>query len=1090
MLFFLLVMLLSATRESDARPQENSATGNRSEKIRFFENSVRPILVTHCLDCHGSLKQESGLRLDHLAHMLRGGDSGPALIPGKPDRSLLFQAINHTDGLEMPPETRLADQQIRSIRKWILEGATWPEEKVAGDANRWKQHWAFQPVAKPLPPRFPEETLPIQNDIDRFVGKKLLARQLAPSPPATERELVRRTYLDLLGLPPTYEQVKAYLAQPEKERFKNLVDRLLDSPRYGERQARHWMDIARYADNKGYVFFEDKNYPWAYTYRDWLIRAFNEDMPYDQFILRQLAADQFDPLQDRSHLPALGFLTVGAKFVNNVHDQIDDRIDVVTRGLMGLTVTCARCHDHKFDPIPQADYYALYGVFRSCYEPVVLPTFEPEPETAAYRDYQEGLKQRLQKLESFIRDRRQEIMQGARERLGDYLLAVHQRRHHPSTENFMTITDKGSLNPKIISRYETYLNRTRKLDHPVWKAWHALSGLEETEFQKRALPTLEKVLRPGNRIHPLVRTQFVDLAPKSLAEVATAYGQLFQEVARQHKADASQLSQPQRELADILFGKDSPAVLPNILGWGFLDLIPDRPTQGVYQKLITDVENFCKSGPQAPARAMVVLDSDPPFEPYVFLRGNPNRKGISVKRQFLTSLPNTESIRSVFPENRSGRLQLAQAIASRENPLTARVIVNRIWRQHFGEGLVSTPSDFGIQGTEPSHPQLLDWLANWFMDHGWSIKKLHRLIMGSATFQRSSRVSIRQQEADPENRWLSRFRRRRLDFESMRDSLLLTANSLDSRIGGKPFPLFSGFQNRRSLYGFINRMDLPGVLRTFDYPEPAATSGKREQTTVPAQALFFLNHPFVTQCSEKILQRQEIRTAVSVEEKTNAVFRSVFARDANPEELQLVIDYLPAREISRPATAWRYGYGSLDAETGKTGSFKELPYFTGTHWQGGPSLPDPKLNWLYHKNDESHPGASMELCSIRRWVAPRDCTVRIDGLLNHQPTQGNGIRSRIISSRSGTLGSWTVHHSKTRTPVSRLTVKAGDTVDFLSDFNSNISYDQHKWSIVVESIEGKPARWDSVRQFEGPETSAWLTLVQGLLMTNEFLFVD
>lgn len=1061
----------------------------RREKIRFFEKSVRPILLANCSKCHGSEKQESGLRIDHISFLQKGGDSGPAVIPGKPDESLLVKAIEHSD-FEMPPSEELPAHQINAIRKWILDGAHWPTETIATDTKKWKEHWAFQKISTPVPPEIDSKNLHHKNEIDQFILDRIVKQNLAPADRADEFTLVRRAYHDLHGIGPTYLQASKYLADERPDRFEKLIEQLLESPRYGEKQARKWMDIARYADNKGYVFFEDKNYPWAYTYRDWLIRSFNDDMPFDEFIGNQLAADQIATKNNNSNLPALGFLTVGAKFVNNVHDQIDDRIDVVMRGMMGLTVSCARCHDHKFDPVPQSDYYALYGVFRSCYEPVVLPTFEAEPTTTEYLEYKKGLNERLQELEQFIEAQRKQIMDGARSRISEYLMAVHQRRHHPPTENFMTITDKGSLIPKVISRYEIYLTKTAKNEDPIWSIWHALSALDDRQFPEQADIVLREKLKSQPGINSVVRKQFSSISPKSMQSVADVYGDIFKQVSEQYQRDPSTLNEDQLALANVLFGKNSPAVLPSILGWGFLDLIPDRPTQAAYEKLLKDVEKFCKSGPHAPPRAMVVLDSDEPFQPYVFLRGNPSRKGKSIKRGFLTEIPNSSKFKTEFPNDQSGRLQLARSIASKDNPLTARVIVNRIWMQHFGKGLVETPSDFGLQGAKPTHPELLDWLSTWFINNGWSIKKLHKLIMSSATYQRSSELVLENLDSDPENKLLTRFNRRRLDFESMRDSMLISTGTIDTKIGGKSFELFNGFNTRRSLYGFINRMDLPGVLRTFDYPEPAATSAQREQTTVPAQALFFLNHPFVVQCAERILERNEIETAKSRAEKTKAIYRAVLGRDPNENELRIAMQFIPEESTAQPASVWRYGYGSYDAKTGNTKSFRELTHFTGTHWQGGKQLPDPKLNWLFHKKDESHPGASMDLCSIRRWVAPQDCTVNIRGMLSHEPTQGNGVNSKVISSRGGILGSWTVHHSKTETNIPGISVKAGDTIDFVSDFNSEIAYDQHKWSVLIETTEKAPTKWDSVKQFSGPKNSAWVNFAHALLMTNEFMFID
>ncbi len=346
------------------------------EAVEFFEKQVRPVLAEHCLECHGPKKQESGLRLDSRAAVLKGGDSGPAIVLGKPDESFLIEAIRHDGEVRMPPAGPLSATAVEALTAWIAQGVAWPEAAMPGDTvdpqAAAARHWAFQPVRRPAVPVLEEDDWS-QSPIDRFVLQKLRAQGLSPAPRAARETLLRRVTFDLIGLPPTPEELAAFLADDSADAYARLVDRLLASPHFGERWGRHWLDVARYADNKGYVFFEDAKFPWAYAYRDYVVRAFNDDLPYDRFVREQLAADQLDLGDERWRLAAMGFLTIGNRFMNNVHDVLDDRIDVVTRGLLGLTVTCARCHDHKFDPVPQADYYSLYGVFRSSVEPTLPP---------------------------------------------------------------------------------------------------------------------------------------------------------------------------------------------------------------------------------------------------------------------------------------------------------------------------------------------------------------------------------------------------------------------------------------------------------------------------------------------------------------------------------------------------------------------------------------------------------------------------------------------------------------------------------------------------------------------------------------------
>ncbi|HKB04394.1 MAG TPA: DUF1549 domain-containing protein, partial [Gemmataceae bacterium] len=333
----------------------------------FFEKLVRPVLAEHCWSCHGPKKQTAGLRLDSRAAILKGGESGPAIDYKEPTKSRLLAAIRREGELKMPPKAALPVPAVEALTDWVRRGAPWPEVAANGESADWQTHWAFQPVRSPMPPVQPDDTWS-RSPIDRFVWKKLRDKGRAPSVEADKLVLIRRLTYDLTGLPPTPEEIAAFLADTSPQSYERLVSRLLDSPAYGEHWARMWLDVTRYADTKGYVFFEESAYPWAYTYRDYVIEAFNQDLPYDRFVLEQLAADRLGG-EARRPLRALGYLTVGGHFMNNTHDIIDDRIDVVTRGLMGLTVTCARCHDHKFDPIPTQDYYGLYGVFASCEEP-------------------------------------------------------------------------------------------------------------------------------------------------------------------------------------------------------------------------------------------------------------------------------------------------------------------------------------------------------------------------------------------------------------------------------------------------------------------------------------------------------------------------------------------------------------------------------------------------------------------------------------------------------------------------------------------------------------------------------------------------
>ncbi len=918
----------------------------------WFEKQVRPLLAEHCWSCHGEKKQRSGLRLDSRAGLLKGGENGPVVKPGDPDASRLLQAVRRDGDLKMPPKGRLNLEQVEALAAWIKMGAPWPDThglQPVGVGNP-ATHWAFQPLRDPPLPRVNNASW-VKTPVDSFILAKLEEKGLSPSRPADRRTLIRRAAFDLIGLPPTPEEVAAFEADTSPDAFAKVVDRLLASPHYGERWGRHWLDVARYADTKGYVFFEDANLPWAYTYRDYVIHAFNEDLPYDRFILEQLAADlllkdeggrmkdearQTDvnhpssfilhPLNRRS-LRALGFLTLGSRFMSNQHDILDDRIDVVTRGLMGLTVSCARCHDHKYDPIPSKDYYSLYGVFAGSVEPIVPPLFADPPATEAYRKFQAELEERERKLSAFVRQKHFELIAGARQRAGDYLLAAHALQGQPRTDDFMLLADGNDLNPKMILRWQVFLEETRKPRHPVFAPWHAFAELERSSAGASPSPFAEKARQlaaklPSQPIHPLVAKAFAERPPESMADVARRYGELLAEAERQWQkllVDAwvrtaglvlpsfmpQKLSDPAwEELRQVLYGPDTPPDLA-MIPFGDLDLLPDRPAQAELQKLRKAVEEWRVSGPGAPARAMALEELATSYQPRVFRRGNPNNLGEPVPRQFLAVLAREK--RKPF-EHGSGRLELARAIVERNNPLTARVIVNRVWLHHFGQGLVRTPSDFGLRSEPPTHPELLDHLAAWFMDNGWSLKKLHRHIMLSATYQQVSTPKraagfIPAERIDPENTLLWRMNRRRLDFESTRDALLAVSGRLNRTIGGPSVKdSLAANGNRRSLYSHLDRLNVPGLLRTFDFPNPDATSPQRDQTTVPPQALFLMNHPFVIDSARALLKRPEIAKERTMTRRVVELHRLLYGREPKLEELALAEEYL--QDAGQNDAAW------------------------------------------------------------------------------------------------------------------------------------------------------------------------------------------
>ena len=915
------------------------------EAEAFFESKVRPILVEHCVGCHGPKKQEAGLRLDSAAGLRKGSDNGPVVVPGDVEQSKLIEAIRHSGETKMPPKGKLSDLAIETLTTWVKRGAIWP--KNAGDLGdvesiqqRSKTHWAFQPVMKPAVPELKSQISNlkprISDEVDAFVLARLEAAGLKPSAPADRRTLIRRATFDLHGLPPTPDEVAAFDVDQSPNAFEKVVNRLLASPRYGERWARHWLDVARYADTKGYVRLKDNpNYPCSWTYRDYVIRAFNEDLPFDQFVVQQLAADQLKLGDDPRPLAAMGFLTLGQRFINSQHDIIDDRIDVVTRGLLGLTVSCARCHDHKFDAVPTRDYYSLHGVFASSLEPHVPPLILPPSERSRHEAYLKELQRRTEQLQQFMQTQQSKLETSARQRVAEYLLAAQKEKVQENFLAVMFLIDASKdLNPVMTQRWGQLLEQTRKRHHPVLAAWHALASLPSSnpdEFAAKARELIAKwrgATIPKQRINPVVVHALADNPPNNLADVAARLGELFHQAEARWretvKADpaAKQLSDADwEELRRLVFGEEAPSVIALADVEEFLFV--DTTTQNQLHDQQRQVEDWVASAGAAP-HAHVLVEAAVPVAARVFVRGNAANPGAIVPRQFLEVL--TRGERQPF-QHGSGRLELARAIVDRHNPLTARVLVNRVWLHHFGAGLVRTPSDFGLRGEPPTHPELLDHLAWQFIADGWSIKSLHRRIMLSATWQQASDVaevarlrepsidralaSSATDQVDPENKLLSHMNRRRLDWESLRDSLLAVTGKLDLTMGGPAVNQTAPpFSDRRSVYGFIDRQNLPSVLRAFDFAPPDISSPQRHLTTVPQQALFLMNSPFMQEQARNLAARPDLARIESIEQRIDVVHRFLFARAAEVEEIALGKKFVGTQdsktvEASPQLTRWQ-----------------------------------------------------------------------------------------------------------------------------------------------------------------------------------------
>ncbi|HEX4129983.1 MAG TPA: PSD1 and planctomycete cytochrome C domain-containing protein [Pirellulales bacterium] len=736
------------------------ATEIPSQHLEFFEKQVRPLLAEHCYECH-SVKAKAlkgGLRLDSRAAVIQGGDSGEAIVPKEPEKSNLIQAIRWQTS-EMPPTGKLRDEQIAVLVKWVELGAPWPEEANQPAPSAAKtydfkklrvEHWAWRSVERPAVPEAADAAW-TKNAIDHFVLARLDAAGLQPSPPAEPAVLIRRVSLDLTGLPPTPEEIEQFQNACDHDRdaaIAALVDRLLESPHYGERWGRHWLDVARYSDGFG-GFLDSAALPNAWRYRDWVIAALNSDMPYDDFVRYQIAGDLLD---QENHAVATGFLALGPTYISDGGDPeaiaqaksetLDDRVDTITRGLMAMTVACARCHDHRFDPYPQSDYYSLAGVFNNT-SGREFPLAKPDD----VRRYDDAMKP-VKELDRKISKLKEEIRADGR---------------RPNDEESARI-----------------------------RAWE-----KERDGFKKAVPPK----------YPFAHT-----------------------------------------IADSGTGDMNIAIRGNLL----------RP------------------GPIAPRRFLKIIAGD---DPPPFTRG-------------------------------SGRLDLAEAIVDPKNPLTPRVIVNRVWQQHFGYGLVRTPSNFGALGEKPSHPELLDWLAAKLTERGkndfaWSLKRLHRLIVTSATYQQASVPNEAAMNVDGDNRLLWRMNPRRLDVEAWRDSLLSATGELDTMTGG-PSVDDIGSSRRRTLYASVSRngdkFSSDTFLRLFDFPVPRATNEGRTTSIVPQQSLFMMNSKFMVKRAKALIDRLA-KEANADAARIERAYRLLYGRAPTAEERDLGLEFLaqgaqPGSEIS------------------------------------------------------------------------------------------------------------------------------------------------------------------------------------------------
>ncbi len=881
-----------------------------AEQLDFFEKKIRPILTESCYKCHSveAGKSKGGLTLDSREATQKGGEGGPAVTPGDPSKSLLITAIQYTDkDLQMPPKKdgkKLPDEQIADLVAWVKMGAPDPRvgkahKKLTGLSAEARAHWAYQPVKKPAIPAVKNRAW-CATPVDAFILQKIEAQGMVPSPPADKETLLRRATYDLIGLPPTPKEIEAFLLDQSPGAFAKVVDRLLASPHYGERWGRFWLDSARYADTSGdraNNMAGDYRFPYAWTYRDYVIRSFNEDKPYDRFVMEQLAADKLPDLKDPRDLAALGFITVGDR-TGNTNDVINDRIDTVSKGFLGMTVACARCHDHKFDPIPTKDYYALHGIFNSIEEPKEKPVI-----SYAKSDVAIEFQTKMAKLEDTNRDIYYRVVDEKnaefRQKASAYLRAWY-------------LTRRGATEAEQLEA--TKVQTEEKLDRDITQAIGGAIGRNDELFAPiHAFQDgkWDQVVTPANKkLNAIVAAGLTGGKPSSFDGLADAYERIFMSV--DSKAHGFvKLNSAVKGMNDTLTGVEpginalasvplhiSPAnylstdnLRREIDGW------PQGPRNGSGW-VFAQMNELKLTNGGSDARAMVVNDVRTPTDTAVFIRGQAGVRGDIVPRRFLEVLSGGNP--KPFKIG-SGRLELAQAIASKSNPLTARVIVNRVWLHHFGEGFVRTPDDLGTMSEAPSHPELIDYLSSYLMDQGWSLKKLHKLIMLSKVYQNSSHTIKAYEQLDPDNRLLWRANVRRLDFEAMRDSLLVFSGKLDSEVGGQPVNITDEpYSNRRTVYGYIDRGNLPELMAHFDFSNPEAPNSKRATTIVPQQALFLMNSPLAIDVARSVLARPEVQNSRDNLNRVFNIYRILFQRSPSPSEIDLALQFVGTEVKDQP----------------------------------------------------------------------------------------------------------------------------------------------------------------------------------------------
>ena len=910
----------------------------------FFESKIRPILANNCYSCHTATAM-GGLRLDGPEGLTRGGKHGPLLTPGDPEKSALILAVRQTDAnFKMPMGSKLKESEISDLTAWVKAGAPWPKSAVVTTVVKaeggtyvirpaMRNFWSFQPLKEVTPPVF-KDTKWAKTPIDKFVLARLDKEGLKPVKSASKRNLIRRASLDLTGIPATYEEIAAFEKDLSPEAFGKVVDRLLASPHYGERWGRFWLDVARYGEDD-YRSLDPMRrgfnpYPNAYAYRDWVIQAFQDDLPYDQFVKAQIAGDLLDAKSQHKTLPATGFLGLGPWYYDNGStevtraDERHDRVDAVTRGFLGLTVACARCHDHKYDPIPAADYYAISGVFaNTVYEEYPLV---PKSVQADFQKLEDQIDQKQKLLGEMQNNLTSQLSQSLAFQTANYLQGVWEITGTQKKE-IATVVEARKLDFELLDRWMKYMEKStgKYKNKDAWQAMVKKGGTAPEakklaeKFQEEVLTVMlarnelteenkvivakamdgTKMKKRTNKPNNFVTNE--DFCPgcnlrlKGMPEAVTSFAtEIFQRMLGVSEDPNAMLEMGNR------FGK--PGVLM-FRGWGLESRVGSE-SQVQLAAVRKDIEESRKKMEPGFPYLHGVKDVDHPANIQLSFRGDPFNLGPEVPRHFLSVLSKDEP--APFTKG-SGRLELADAIL--RQPITMRVIVNRIWKGHFGTGIVDSPSNFGMTGERPTNPELLEHLAYSFSKNGLSIKKLHREIMLSSVYQLSTDTDPVALAKDSGNRLYWRADRKRMDAEQVRDSVLLVAGDLDRSVGGPSADLTPSFK-RRTVYGKVSRYKLDEYLQLFDFPSPNLSAEKRFVTTVPLQRLFLMNSDFMQLEAEELAKR--VATEPNNRARIRKVYQTVFGRDASEEEVALGLEYLK----SEPMLEYEEGKKKPPSESG------------------------------------------------------------------------------------------------------------------------------------------------------------------------------